>query len=263
MPHPITVVDAFTDTPFSGNSAAVCILPIPREDGWMQAVAREMNHANTAFVLRGGGGWRLRWFTPVVEVDLCGHATLASAHVLWEHGHAGRGEALAFETRSGRLGATLEDGWITLDMPAMPPVAVPPPPELDAAIGASFVRTYHTPFDWLIELETEAAVRSLAPDLERIKRLGRRGVIVTSEAAGEPYHFVSRFFAPAIGLPEDPVTGSAHCALGPFWAGRLKRQELLAHQASQRGGTLKISLRGDRVGLGGRAVTTVRGELLA
>jgi PhzF family phenazine biosynthesis protein len=261
MPQPIVVVDAFTETPFAGNSAAVCILSAPREERWMQAVAREMNHANTAFLHREGDHWRVRWFTPVTEVDLCGHATLASAHVLWQNGEAGRDERIAFETRSGRLTASAQDGWILLELPAMPPTPVAAPPGLEAALGAPALGAFHTPFDWLIELESETVVRSLHPDLGAVHRLGRRGVIVTSAASG-PYDFVSRFFAPAVGLPEDPVTGSAHCALGPFWGARLGKQELLAWQASPRGGSVRVMLRGERLLLGGHAVTTLRGELL-
>ncbi len=261
MPQPVVVVDAFTETPFTGNSAAVCILAGAREERWMQAVARELNHANTAFLHREDDHWRVRWFTPVTEVDLCGHATLASAHVLWQNGEVGRDEPIAFETRSGRLTASTRDGWILLDLPAMPPVAVAPPPGLAAALGAPAVATFHTRFDWLIELESEAAVRSLHPDLAAVQRLGRRGVIVTSTASGD-YDFVSRFFAPALGLPEDPVTGSAHCALGPYWGAKLGKPELLAWQASPRGGSLRVILNGERLLLGGHAVTTLRGELV-
>jgi PhzF family phenazine biosynthesis protein len=265
MPFPaVTVVDAFTDTPFAGNSAAVCVLPAPRDERWMQAVARELKHAAHAFLLRESDEWRLRWFTPAAEVDLCGHATLASAHVLWDEGHAPRGELARFQTRSGLLTAANRDGWITLDFPATPPTPADAPPELAEALGSGIVAAYHTRFDWLVELENEAAVRAVAPDLDLVARLGRRGVIVTSRASSVGYDFVSRFFAPNLGLPEDPVTGSAHCALGPLWGHRLGRQELVGYQASPRGGTVRVTLRGgERVLLGGKAVTTLRGELLA
>ncbi len=263
MPQRITVVDAFTATPFAGNSAAVCVLPAPREDGWMQAVAREMNHAETAFLLADGDGWRLRWFTPALEVDLCGHATLASAHVLWEEGRLGRGDVARFQTRSGLLTAVTRDGWITLDFPATPPVAAEAPAQLVSALGAPMVAAARTPFDWLVELESEAAVRALDPDLSALARLGGRGVIVTSAASSGGYDFVSRFFAPAAGVPEDPVTGSAHCALGPLWGARLGRHQLVGCQASSRGGIVRVTLQGGRVLLGGQAVTTLRGELLA
>lgn len=262
MPQRITVVDAFTDAPFAGNSAAVCIVPAPRDDRWMQSVAREMNHAVTAYLLREGDGWRMRWFTPAVEVELCGHATLASAHVLWEDGHLGRGDVARFRTLSGLLTAVTRDGWITLDFPATPPVAAEAPAELVAALGAPVVAAARTPFDWLVELDDEDAVRRLEPDLTALARLGGRGVIVTSQAAAD-YDFVSRFFAPAVGLPEDPVTGSAHCALGPMWGARLGRRELVGWQASARGGIVRVTLQGERVLLGGQAVTTLRGELLA
>ncbi|MGH7516776.1 MAG: PhzF family phenazine biosynthesis protein [Gemmatimonadales bacterium] len=263
MPQRITVVDAFTETPFAGNSAAVCILPAARDAGWLQAVAREMNHAETAFLLREGDGWRLRWFTPAVEVDLCGHATLASAHVLWEEGHLARSDVVRFQTRSGLLTAVTRDGWIMLDFPATPPVAADPPAGLVAALGAPVVAVARTPFDWLVELENEAAVRALDPDLTALARLGGRGVIVTSQASSDGYDFVSRFFAPAVGVPEDPVTGSAHCALGPLWGARLGRHELVGCQASSRGGIVRVTLQGARVHLSGQAVTTLRGELLA
>ena len=264
MAQPVSVVDAFTDVPFAGNSAAVCVLPAPRDDGWMQAVAREMNHAETAYLLREGDGWRLRWFTPAAEVDLCGHATLASAHVLWEDGHFDRGEVLRFQTRSGLLTAVTRDGWITLDFPATPPAEAVAPATLGAALGASMVAVFRTPFDWLVELESEAAVRALDPDFTALARLGPRGVIVTSRAASPAgYDFVSRFFAPAVGIAEDPVTGSAHCALGPLWGARLGRHQLVGCQASSRGGIVRVTLQGERVLLSGQAVTTLRGELFA
>jgi PhzF family phenazine biosynthesis protein len=263
MPQRIVVVDAFTDRPFAGNPAAVCILAEPREDRWMQAVAREMNHGATAYLLSEPGGWRLRWFTPAVEVELCGHATLASAHVLWEDGYAGRGDAVRFQTRSGLLTAAMRDDWITLDFPATPPVAAEAPEGLGAALGTPIVAAFRTPFDWLVDVGSEAAVRAIDPDLSALVRVGGRGVIVTSQASSGEYDFVSRFFAPAVGLPEDQVTGSAHCALGPLWAARLRRDEVIGCQASPRGGVVRVALQGERVLLSGRAVTTLRSELLA
>jgi PhzF family phenazine biosynthesis protein len=261
MPQPVTVVDAFTDVPFAGNPAAVCVLPGPREERWLQAVAREMNHAETAYLLPGGDAWRLRWFTPAVEVELCGHATLASAHVLWEHGHLDRAQVALFQTRSGLLTAVTRDGWITLDFPATPPTPAQAPPALAQGVGVPLVGAFRTRFDWLVELESEAAVRSLDPDLPTLARLGSRGVIVTSAAASPDYDFVSRFFAPAAGVPEDPVTGSAHCALGPLWGARFGRHQLVGRQVSSRGGTVRVTLQGERVLLSGQAVTTLRGEL--
>jgi PhzF family phenazine biosynthesis protein len=263
MPQRITVVDAFTDVPFAGNSAAVCILSAPREDRWMQAVAREMNLAETAYLLPEGDQWRLRWFTPAIEVDLCGHATLASAHVLWEEAHLERGGVARFHTRSGLLTARSRDGWITLDFPATPPVLTAPPEGLEAALGAPITSAWRTPFDLMAEVDSEETVRRLDPDLTALARFGGRGVIVTSRSASPRYDFVSRFFAPAVGVGEDPVTGSAHCALGPLWGERLGRHELTGCQASSRGGIVRVTLQGERVLLGGQAVTTLRAELLA
>jgi PhzF family phenazine biosynthesis protein len=263
MTQSVVVVDAFTATPFAGNSAAVCILAAPRDESWMQAVARELNHAETAFLLREGDGWRLRWFTPAVEVDLCGHATLASAHVLWETGQLGRSEVARFATRSGILTAVTRESWITLDFPATPPRAAELPPALASGLRIRALGAWRTPFDWLVELEDEAAVRAVTPDLTALASLGGRGVIVTSRASSPDYDFVSRFFAPAVGIPEDPVTGSAHCALGPLWGTRLGKHQMVGCQASSRGGVVRVTLQGERVLLGGQAVTTLRGELVA
>jgi PhzF family phenazine biosynthesis protein len=259
----ITTADAFTAAPFAGNPAAVCLLPAPRDDAWMQAVAREMNLAETAFLLRSGDEFGLRWFTPAVEVDLCGHATLASAHVLWEEGHLDRATDARFHTRSGLLSARRDGDWITLDFPATPPVPCDPPSGLERALGAPSRLVLKTPFDYLVELESEAAVKALAPDLGALARLGGRGVIVTGQAATPGFDFVSRFFAPAAGVPEDPVTGSAHCALGPLWGERLGKTSLVGYQASQGGGVVRVTLADDRVLLGGQAVTVLRAELVA
>ena len=229
----------------------------------MQAVAREMNLAETAFLLRCGDEFGLRWFTPAVEVDLCGHATLASAHVLWEEGHLDPAAEARFHTRSGLLRATRQATWITLDFPATPPVQCDPPPDIARAIGAPIRFLARTPFDYLVELESEAAVRGLRPDLGLLAGLGGRGVIVTSRSQSPGIDFVSRFFAPAAGVPEDPVTGSAHCALGPLWGERLGKTSLVGFQASPRGGVVRVALAGDRVLLGGQAVTMLRAELVA
>ena len=264
MPVRLTPVDAFTATPFAGNPAAVCLLPAPRDDAWMQAVAREMNLAETAFLLRQGDEFGLRWFTPAVEVDLCGHATLASGHVLWEDGHLARGAEARFHTRSGLLRAARQDDWITLDFPATPPVPCDPVPEVAQAIGAPIRLHARSKFDYLVELESEAAVRALSPDLALLARLGgTRGVIATSRSTSPGIDFVSRFFAPAAGIPEDPVTGSAHCALGPLWAERLGKTSLVGYQASARGGIVRVTLKDHRVLLGGQAVTVLRAELAA
>lgn len=260
--QPFTQVDAFTDRPFAGNPAAVCILPSPRGEEWMRAVARELNLSETAFLRPESEAWGLRWFTPAVEVELCGHATLAAAHVLWEEERVPRSEALVFHTRSGQLGARREGEWIELDFPAEPVREVPAPAGLADALGVEPTRVGRNRLDWLVELGSEEEVRDATPDFGRLRGLGRRGVIVTARSSDAEYDFLSRYFAPACGIDEDPVTGSAHCALGPYWASRLGKQELCAFQASARGGEVRVRLRGERVGLRGRAVTVLRGEIL-
>src|SRR6266704_4934048 len=260
----ITQVDAFTNRPFAGNPAAVCILPEPADPKWMLNVAREMNLAQTAFLVPQRDGYDLRWFTPAVEVDLCGHATLASAHVLWEEGHLKPDSQARFHTKSGLLTADRRDSWIELDFPATPATAAPPPAGLIEALGATPKFVGRSRFDYLVEVDSESTVRALAPDLGALGRVEARGVIVTSRANGKSgYDFVSRFFAPQSGVPEDPVTGSAHCALAPYWSERLHRAELTGYQASPRGGVVRVRLAGDRVMLGGQAVTVLRGELLS
>src|SRR4051794_20366689 len=262
MPLTIYQVDSFTRRPFAGNPAGVCVLPAARDVGWMQAVAAEMNVSETAFlVARPDGAWDLRWFTPAVEVDLCGHATLASAHVLWETGRLPAGAPARFHTRSGLLTATRAGDAITLDFPAEQPEPCDPPPGLADALGARPRSVGRNRMDYLIELQSEAAVRGLRPDFARLAELPVRGVIATGPSAERAYDFVSRFFAPASGVNEDPVTGSAHCALGPFWAGRLGKTDLVGRQVSARGGVVAVGVRGERVLLGGRAVTVLRGEL--
>jgi PhzF family phenazine biosynthesis protein len=261
-PQRFTQVDAFADRPVEGNPAAVCVLGRAADPEWMQAVAREMNLAETAFLVRRADGFDLRWFTPGCEVDLCGHATLASAHVLWEEGHLSPGQTARFHTRSGWLTASREDGLIWLDFPATPPKAAAPPPDLVSGLGLEPRWVGITAFDFLVELESDAAVRSLAPDLNRLARLETRGVVVTAMSATPAQHFVSRYFAPGSGIAEDPVTGSTHCALAPFWGERLGLAELTGYQASARGGRVRTRLRGDRVLLGGSAVTVMRGEIL-
>ena len=258
----IVQVDAFADRPFRGNPAAVCVLPTPRDDTWMQDVAREMNVAETAFLHPENGGYQLRWFTPAVEVALCGHATLASAHVLWEDGTLPGDRQARFHTKSGLLTADRRGDWIELDFPATRPAAAPPPSGLGAALGATPLWVGRSRFDYLVELDSEDTVRGLNPDLGALERVEARGVIVTSRSGTAGYDFVSRFFAPRAGVPEDPVTGSAHCALTPFWSERLGRTTMTAYQASARGGVVRVRLAGDRVVLGGQAVTVLRGELL-
>ncbi|HEY9749319.1 MAG TPA: PhzF family phenazine biosynthesis protein [Allocoleopsis sp.] len=259
----ITQVDAFTNQPFSGNPAAVCVLPEPRPDQWMQQVAREMNLSETAFLLQQEDGFNLRWFTPTVEVDLCGHATLASAHVLWELGYLEPAQEARFHTRSGLLTAQRQEDWITLNFPAQPATAIAPPAELAAALGGANIQYVGSnQIDYLVELESAAVIRDLQPNLSLLKTFSVRGIIVTSRADTEAYDFVSRFFAPQSGIDEDPVTGSAHCCLGPFWQERLQKDEFLAYQASPRGGVLRVQCQGDRVAIAGQVVTVLRGELI-
>jgi PhzF family phenazine biosynthesis protein len=258
---PLLQIDAFTSVPFSGNPAAVCLLPSPREAEWMQHVAAEMNLAETAFLVRRGAAFDLRWFSPAVEIDLCGHATLASAHALWELGELPRETMAEFHTKSGRLTATPQNGWIELDFPATPAVAADLPEGLAAAIGATPRFVGRSRFDYLLELDDEKTVRALAPDFVALASLPVRGVIVTSRASTDGVDFVSRFFAPRAGIDEDPVTGSAHCCLTPYWSDRLGRTAFVARQVSPRGGTLRVSLDGDRVKLRGQAVTVLRGQL--
>ena len=258
----MTVVDAFTSTPFAGNPAAVCLLPEERDKAWMQQVALEMNHAETAFLLVRPDHVALRWFTPLVEVDLCGHATIASAHVLWETGLLPKDALIPFRTRSGVLTATLEDGWIQLDFPALEAQWADIPPGLDDVLGTKIKAAATSRFDLLVEVGSEAIVRDLKPDLSQLARQPYRGVIVTAQSAtDDQYDFVSRFFAPQVGVPEDPVTGSAHCALAPYWGERLGHTKMIGRQLSARGGIVKVEVKGGRVILGGQAVTTVRGTL--
>jgi len=256
MAIPLFQVDAFTETPYRGNPAAVCLLDAPAPDGWMQDVAAEMNLSETAFAWREGEARRLRWFTPCVEVDLCGHATLATAHVLFARGERGA----RFLTRSGELVAARRGGWIELDFPALPVRESPPPAGLAAALGAAPVGVGESRFDCVVELESEEVVRGLHPDFAALAALDARGVIVTSR--GVKHDFVSRCFFPGVGIDEDPVTGSAHCALAPYWAARLGRAEMTGYQASPRGGVVRVRLAGDRVFLSGRAVTVLEGRLV-
>ena len=257
------VIDAFTTRPFAGNPAAVCLLSGPREAGWMQLVASEMNLSETAFLLPVADGFSLRWFTPAVEVELCGHATLASAHVLWSTGVLTVDQAARFKTLSGWLTCRRAGDWIEMDFPALGLDPAEVPAALAEAVGAPVVDARCTPFDWLVEVRDEQTVRALRPDVRRLATLVKRGLIVTARSAAPAFDFVSRFFAPAAGIDEDPVTGSAHCALGPYWQAKLGKADFLAAQVSARGGVVKVGVRGDRVLLGGQAVTVSRVELVA
>lgn len=265
MPIPLLQVDAFTDAVFAGNPAAVCVLSEARDAVWMQRVAREMNQAETAFVVPAAVNeeFDLRWFTPTVEVDLCGHATLAAGHALWEIGRLPASAIARFHTKSGLLTATQRSDWIELDFPVTVAEPCEAPPGLADALGATPLFVGRSRFDYLVEVARESLVRELAPDIAVLRTLPARGVIVTSEATTTGWDFVSRFFAPASGIDEDPVTGSAHCALAPFWGQRLGKTSMVARQVSARGGTLRLQLEGDRVRIGGQAVTVLRGELVA
>jgi PhzF family phenazine biosynthesis protein len=261
MSVPIFHVNAFTSKPFAGNPAAVCLLEREADAEWMQNVAAQMNLSETAFVSPEGDGFRLRWCTPRVEVNLCGHATLASAHVLWLTGRLQPEQAARFLTRSGLLTVARLNGAMTMDFPACPARPERVPDDLARALGAAARSGGRNGTDWLVELESDEAVRKLKPDVARLEALPVRGIIVTAKSARPEHDFVSRFFAPASGVPEDPVTGSAHCCLGPFWAERLGKSELRAYQASARGGEVLVRVLGERVHLSGQAVTVLRGEL--
>lgn len=256
----IVQVDAFTSKPFAGNPAAVCVLPGPRGESWMRDVAREMNLSETAFLDPVGDGFNLRWFTPALEVALCGHATLAGAHVLWQDGHLPPGSVARFHTQSGLLTAVQQDGWIEMDFPATGNTPTEAPRQLTEALGLSPVYVGRNKFDYLLEADSEATLRALNPDHSTLRKLPVRGIIVT--ARGSDYDFVSRFFAPGSGIDEDPVTGSAHCALATYWAGKLGKTTFRAFQASARGGEVGVRLVGDRVMLSGQAVTVLQGDLL-
>ena len=255
-------IDAFADAPFTGNPAAVCLLDEASVDEqWMQNVAAEMNLSETAFVRRQGSDWSLRWFTPTVEIPLCGHATLATAHALLEEGLLAAGGTATFHTMSGMLSAKQDGELIELDFPAKIAAPAAPPEGLIEALGTQPVRVSLNQFDYLVEMANEDDVRTLMPDFALLRRIPVRGVIVTSRAATPGFDFVSRFFAPGAGIDEDPVTGSAHCALAPYWAPRLGKTRFMAYQASARGGVLRVTLDGDRVRMAGRAVTVLRGDL--
>ena len=255
-------VDAFTDKPFSGNPAGVCILSEAAGETWMQQIASEMNLSETAFMVREGRVYHLRWFAPVVEVDLCGHATLASAHILWETGAVPAGDEVAFSTMSGMLRARRDGEWIELDFPVEAAWAVEPPKKLLTSLGVKPLWVGKNRMDYLVELESEESVRNLDPDFSMLARISHRGVIVTSRAETNDCDFVSRFFAPAFGIDEDPVTGSAHCCLAPFWQEKLGKKPLMARQVSKRGGLLRVSVEGERTYIAGRAVTVFACELV-
>jgi len=262
MEIPLIHIDAFTDKPFSGNPAAVFILPIPRGGSWMQDVAREMNLSASAFLLKKEDGFSLRWFTPKVELDICGHGTLASAHALWDSGLLYQHQEARFHTKSGVLTCQLCDGWIEMDFPIAKVSSAETPPGLVEALGVepNYVGKARTR-DYLVEVGSEATVRKLRPDFLSLEKVLARAVIVTSRSDTKDFDFVSRFFSLQIDIKEDPVTGSAHCALADYWARKLHRNELIAYQASERGGIVRLRVSDDRVFLRGKAVTVCRGNL--
>jgi PhzF family phenazine biosynthesis protein len=261
---PFFHVDAFSPLPFAGNPAAICLLDAPADEAWMRKMAADMNLSETAFVTPGEGAFGLRWFTPRAEVALCGHATLAAAHVLWESGRLAAGDQARFDTLSGRLTAALDDGWISLDFPPLPVEPGPIPEQAVRALGVEPVSTAHCGPRWLVEVANAEAVVRAAPDFGRLRSMPGRAVILTARAdEGSGFDFVSRYFAPWVGVDEDPVTGSAHCALGPFWGPRLGSARMTAYQASPRGGTIRVSLAGNRVILAGQAATVIAGTVVS
>ena len=264
MGQSIIQVDAFTRKAFQGNPAAVCVMTSLHDALWMQSVAKEMNLSETAFVLKQEQYYSLRWFTPATEVPLCGHATLASAHVLWTEGYASTGQKLQFRTKSGILTAQYQDDWIELDFPANRSQEIPPITKLGDALGVRLKTVSYNSLGYLVEVATVEQVKQLQPNFSLLKQLPISQVIVTSKGeSNSEYDFVSRFFAPGLGIDEDPVTGAAHCCLAPYWRDRLHKDQFLAYQASSRGGVVKINYNGgDRVMLQGQAVSVMRGELL-
>ena len=264
MKQTIIQVDAFTKIPFRGNPAAVCVLETHQTTEWMQLIAREMNLSETAFILKQDSDFNLRWFTPTTEVPLCGHATLASAHTLWTEGYLKPEEIAHFQTLSGLLKARLQGNWIELDFPANPSEIVTPTPELSTALGVDLKTTVKNSLGYLVEVESASIVRDLQPNFSLLKTLSVPGIIVTSVGENNSeYDFISRFFAPGLGIDEDPVTGAAHCCLAPFWRNKLQQDEFIAYQASPRGGVVKVRYEGaDRVFLQGQAVTVMKGEIL-
>jgi PhzF family phenazine biosynthesis protein len=255
-------VDSFTGKPFAGNPAAVCLLDEPRDAAWMQDVALEMNLSETAFVERADGGFGLRWFTPAVEVDLCGHATLASAHVLWEESEVPADEPITFHTRSGALVCHQRTDRLEMDFPSRPVEQVQPPAGLIEAVGVEPKSVWHGLVGYLVELGSEEEVREASPDFARLKLIPDGWTCITAPATTGGFDFVSRFFAPQAGIDEDPVTGSAHCALADFWSRKTDRTQFRAYQCSARGGVVFARLDGDRVHIGGQAVTVLRGDLI-
>ena len=262
-------VDAFAEAPFTGNPAGVCLLDSTQSEEWMQHIAAEMNLSETAFVdiQSGGSDSSLRWFTPTTEVSLCGHATLATAHILWEHGIVESGQETHFHTKSGLLSAAKRKEQIELGFPWRQVQLVDAPPRLEEALGVKepkYIGKYGTDTGslYLLELGSDQEVRELKPDFRGLRATDSRATIVTALSSSSEFDFVSRFFAPAVGIDEDPVTGSAHCYLAPFWAERLGKTELTGFQLSARTGVVRCRLAEGQVMLCGKAVTVMQGEVL-
>lgn len=262
MSHLLHVVDAFTSEPFRGNPAAVCVTESPRDDHWMQKVAQEMNLSETAFLYPIDGGYHLRWFTPGAEVALCGHATLASAFTLWQTGALAPEAEARFSTLSGWLTCRKDGEQIAMDFPTKPITPCEAPQGLAEALGCTPIFVGINAMDYLVEVESAAVLRALQPNVTALAALPVRGVIVTSPSDQPEYDFLSRFFAPAVGVNEDPVTGSAHCAQGPYWEAKLGKSALVGYQASARGGVVTVRVEGERLQLCGQAVLVSRVELL-
>ena len=252
-------VDAFTEKPFKGNPAAVCILEKEMNSEWMQLLAKEMNLSETAFVLRKGKNFSLRWFTPKVEVNLCGHATLATAHILFENGYLSDSEIATFDTKSGILKAKKDGIWIVLDFPIIPVEQIEIPDDLEEALGTKIKFMGKSRENFFVEIESEEILKNLCPNFEKLNKYDTHGFIVT--ARSKSFDFVSRFFAPQVGINEDPVTGSAHSSLFPYWQKILQKSKFLAFQASERGGIIKLSSMNDRVLIAGQAITIFEGSL--
>lgn len=248
-------VDAFTKTKFKGNPAGVCIVDQPLGDAQMQAIAAEMNLAETAFVQLAEPVNKLRWFTPTVEVELCGHATLSTAHILYERDYVEKENPIRFQTASGVLTTSFENGVISMDFPAIPAEDISVPEIFREIFASNIIAAAEVAKDFVLEFESEQAVRQAAPQMDLLKKHSRKGVIITASSSGDPYDFVSRYFAHHVGIDEDPVTGYAHCVLTPFWHKRLHKEHFKAYQASRRGGALELQLKGERVVLKGFAVT--------
>ncbi|MEL6165477.1 MAG: PhzF family phenazine biosynthesis protein [Cyanobacteria bacterium J06628_3] len=263
MKKTIIQVDAFTNKPFSGNPAAVCVLESPQSDEWMQNVAKEMNLSETAFLVKQDDGYSLRWFTPATEVPLCGHATLASSHVLWSENYLSPEEPARFHTKSGLLIAKKQDDWIELDFPVNPSEKTSTTVELSEALGVPVKAVVKNSLGYLVEVESEDLVRNLEPNIVTLKKKFPEVIVTSIAESNSEFDFVSRFFCPGLGINEDPVTGAAHCCLAPYWRNKLNKDEFLAYQASSRGGVVKVKYSGgDRVYLKGQAVTVLKGELI-